>query len=165
MKKVLCSALAVLLAVSVLFAGCGNEDDTSTQLSSVPEEMISTLAGGDISGKHVPLPEGFTVPEDPDLTFDPEDTISYQDETGKEVIILQAINEKSSIVKLYIDGVLTQKSIGNYEDNIIYGEIYDREDGTETDLSEAEVVESNGFICIQIHKPVSDETFSSAPTE
>lgn len=114
---------------------------------------------------------GYKIPQEPTVALDPAEAMIYEGE-GNVYTILTAMDEQSRITKLYRNGVLRQKALGDRYSNLIYTELYDIEltspDETlvqvnpessfqKIDGETQEIKEENGFTYITVHKPVSSE--------
>lgn len=82
---------------------------------------------------------------------------SYLNQNGENVTILTTKSISTATSKVYINGLLTQKSTANSSDETIYTEIYDLR-GTMLKNSNNKTIKScNGFISTTVHMPVSEE--------
>ena len=94
-----------------------------------------------------------------------DDTIfSYCNDEGKIITISSSRTETTSTAKVYVNGVLTQKSIANAVKGTIDTEIYDLPAlSLNSELSVKET--ANGYISSVIHVPVSTERIDIADAE
>lgn len=69
---------------------------------------------------------GYKIPQEPTVALDPAEAMIYEGE-GNVYTILTAMDEQSRITKLYRNGVLRQKALGDRYSNLIYTELYDIE--------------------------------------
>lgn len=85
-------------------------------------------------------------------------TFSLVNENGDDVTVVVDVSSNSNTTKVYINGVLTQKSIANLNEKTIITEIYDQK--TTKNLINEKNEYMNDFKFITVYKPISTEIAS-----
>lgn len=159
MKKLIAMMLVLSMFLSIGTVAFASETDLSDGNESrrPSETVMNSESGqnpddneGQLSGSREIA--GYTIPEDPEISFEPQNTFSYSDGTTN-YILATGSNEKYTFTKLFTNGALCQKSIGDKGTYLVYTELYDGE----TDASESDIVKDDLFTYITVHKDLSDE--------
>lgn len=98
------------------------------------------------------------------LSVAADTTFSYYNDEGEIVTVVTARTSDTAISKVYINGILTQKSIANASTKTIDTEIYDL---AQCSRNSGQAVKSmmNDFATSVVHAPVSDERISVSNIE